>query len=113
MPYQQQIQHKHSYKVIQTNRRKAIRERCLNCSAWFYSGVKDCQFEGQCPLWPFRSGQGRQDAAKRSAAIKAYCRWCVNGSGRAVGRCADRSCPLFPYRKDRIDWSANIPSMAN
>ena len=110
--YQQQIQHRDGNKVIQTNRRRAIREKCLNCAAWYYSKVTDCNFEKDCPLWLLRSGQGKQDANKRSRAIRAYCGWCQNGSAFSVAKFNDDQCPLFPYRKGGIDWSANFENKA-
>lgn len=106
-------QAENGHMVIEMNQRRAIHEKCLNCCAWYYSGVTDCTFEGQCPLWPFRSGQGNQNPAKRSRATRAYCRWCMAGSGRLVAQCDDKDCPLFPFRKTKIDHAANVALMTN
>jgi len=35
---------------------KAIREKCLDCSAGIAAEVKNCEFEN-CPLWPYRNGR--------------------------------------------------------
>lgn len=62
------IQTKEGHEVKHLNRRKAIRERCLNCSAWIFSEVRQCPIT-DCALYPFRMGTGRQDARKRNRAI--------------------------------------------
>jgi len=96
------IQHKSGPKVVNLNRRRAIRERCLNCSAWHPIEVRDCEFI-ECSLFPFRSGQGKQNPKERSKAIRQYCMWCMNGQRSEVSKCPSTDCPLFPYRKVRID----------
>ena len=101
---------KNGSKVIDLNRRKAIRERCLNCSGWFYKEVTNCTFI-YCPLYPFRSGQGKQNAKARSKAIRKFCLWCVNGQHGEVSRCPSSDCSLFPYRKTRTDRSTEIKSL--
>ena len=55
------IQAKNGTKEIDINRRKAIRERCLNGSAWVPKEVTNCEFT-DCSLHPFRSGKGKQNA---------------------------------------------------
>jgi hypothetical protein len=55
-------------KTVNLNRRRAIREKCLNCSCWSLRGVQDCTFEG-CPLQPLRSGTGKQNAAARTTVF--------------------------------------------
>jgi len=74
------IQYKNGQKEIDLNRRKAIRERCLNCTGWSYKMVKECPCN-DCPLHPYRSGQGKQNAKKRFVAIK----------NTAFGACVGRS----------------------
>ena len=104
------IQHKQGSKIVNLNRRKAIRERCLNCSAWFSREVANCSFT-ECTLFPFRSGQGKQNAKLRSKAIRNYCLWCMAGNKAEVSKCTSPDCSLFPYRKSTIDRSAEIKSI--
>jgi hypothetical protein len=93
------------------NRRKAIRERCLNCSGWSHKEVTNCKFKG-CPLYPFRSGQGKQNSKDRSKAIRLYCLWCIDGQHSEVSKCPSICCSLFPYRKTKTDRSAEIKSLS-
>jgi hypothetical protein len=74
---------KHGLKTIELNRRKAIREKCLNCSAWSPKEVKNCGFDSypkdtklqtklqtkHCHLYPYRSGKGKQDVKQRAIDI--------------------------------------------
>ena len=96
---------KNSLRAVDLNRRKAIRERCLNCSGWFPSEVIDCTFS-DCPLFPYRTGKGNQNAKARSKAIRKYCLWCCAGRSSEVGKCTAYSCPLFIFRKGVLDYSA-------
>jgi hypothetical protein len=48
-------------------------------------------------LYPFRSGQGKQNAKARAKAIRKYCSWCM-GDYRPSD-CVVSHCPLFCYRK--------------
>jgi len=105
------IQHKHGLKIVNLNRRKAIRERCLNCSAWVSREVANCSFT-ECSLLPFRSGQGKQNAKLRSKAIRDYCLWCMADNTAEVSKCTSPDCSLFPYRKSTIDRSAEIKSIS-
>ncbi len=97
-------------KAVDLNRRKAIHERCLNCSAWYPSEVTNCTFT-DCPLYPFRTGVGRQNSKVRAKAIRKYCLWCCNGSLYEVRKCVSRDCPLFPFRKSGVDRSVELPSL--
>ena len=90
------------------NRRKAIRERCMNCSNWSPKAVADC-FADDCDLFLYRSGQGQQNAAARAKAIRKYCLWCCADQVGEVWRCVSRYCPLFPYRKTKTDRSVEVP----
>lgn len=101
------IMSKGGLKVVDLNRRKAIREKCMNCSCWIPSEVMNCSFS-DCPLYPFRAGQGKQEAKKREAAIRRYCIWCMAGKAKEVPKCISTTCPLFPYRMTRIDRSVEI-----
>ncbi len=101
---------KNGLKVVDLNRRKAIRERCLNCAGWFHKEVTNCTFTG-CPLYPFRSGQGKQNAKVRAKAIRNYCLWCMNGQRSEVSKCISPDCSLFPYRNSVTDRSTEIQSL--
>ena len=98
---------KNGVKVVDLNRRKSIREKCLNCAGWFHKEVTKCAFT-DCPLHPFRSGQGKQNAKDRSKAIREYCLWCVNGQHGEVIKCPSLDCPLYPYRKTITDRSTEL-----
>lgn len=101
---------KNGLKSVDLNRRKAVRERCLNCSGWSHKEVTNCIFRN-CPIYPFRSGQGRQNAKSRSKAIRKFCLWCMNGQHGEVARCPSTDCSLFPYRKSKTDRSMEIESL--
>ena len=96
------IQSKTGQKVIHLTRRKVVRERCLNCSAWSFKDVELCPFKN-CPLYPYRAGKGRQDAKARSKSIRQYCLWCCGGNRNEPGKCPARNCPLWFYRKGRLE----------
>ena len=101
------IQGKTGLKTVSLNRRKAIRERCLNCSGWSAREVTECRFS-DCQLYPFRTGQGRQNPKARNNAIRKYCLWCMNGQRSEVAKCPSFDCSLFPYRGVR-----NKPQKSN
>lgn len=103
------IQTKDGHSIANLNRRQAIRQRCLNCSAWVPSEITNCEFS-DCQLFPFRSGKGRQDATARNKAIRSYCCWCCGDQKSEVLKCPSSDCPLWPYRKARIDRTAEIVS---
>ena len=96
---------KDGLKTVSLNRRQAIRERCMNCSAWSYAEVEGC-IQADCTLYPFRSGQGKQNAKQRTKAIRAYCAWCM--ATEQSSRCIVTDCPLFCYRKSTVE-RLNIP----
>ncbi len=104
------IQGKNGPKVIGLNRRKAIRERCLNCSVWSPKEVLNCQFSN-CYLFSFRTGQGKQNPKGRMKAIRKYCLWCANGQRFEILNCPSVDCPLFPYRKTKMERPDKINSM--
>ena len=101
---------KNGQKMVDLNRRKAVRERCLNCTGWSHKEVTNCILK-DCQLYPFRSGKGKQDAKTRSKAIRKYCLWCMNGQHGEVSKCPSTDCSLFPYRKTRTDRSTEIKSL--
>jgi hypothetical protein len=102
------IMHKDGCKVVDLNRRKAIHERCLNCSAWSVKEVSGCTFI-DCPLWPYRTGREKQNPKKRQEAVKAYCLWCMNGQTGEVSKCPSKTCPLFHFRGKGKDKYGNMP----
>lgn len=109
---------KDGLKTIELNRRRAIRERCLNCSAWSPKEVKNCGFDSypkdtklqtkHCYLYPYRSGKGKQDVKQRAIDIRKYCLWCQAGQPNEVRLCVTQDCPLFPYRQTKIDKTYEI-----
>lgn len=98
---------KNGCRVKKLNRREAGHEKCLNCSAWVPSDVKNCPFV-ECPLYPYRTGQGLQDAKARLKAMRKRCLYCMNGQVGEVAKCTCKNCPLFPYRKGGLE-KAIIP----
>lgn len=104
---QVEILGKFGLKVVDLNRRRAIRENCLSCSAWFEPDVKNCIFEN-CHLYQFRMGTGQQNPKARAKAIRDYCLWCMDGSLSDVSKCTIKTCPLYPFRKTTIDRSVSI-----
>ena len=96
------IQSKNGHKVIQISRRKAIRERCLNCSSWSRKEVESCPYL-DCPLYPYRRAKGKQNAKARYKAIRQYCLWCCGYKKYEVARCPALDCPLYAYRKGGLD----------
>jgi hypothetical protein len=100
MAIKAKIQCKSGHKVIELNRRRAIRERCLNCSEWNSAEVDRCEMV-DCQLYSFRTGQGKQNAKQRTKAIRAYCAWCMDTE--QPSRCAVMDCPLYCYRKSTVE----------
>ncbi len=92
-------------KVVKLNRRKAIRERCLNCTNWSINAVSNCTSE-ECPLFSFRSGRGKQNAKERRAAIAKYCQWCYQK--KSAADCPVITCPLYVYRQGSPDRSVAL-----
>ena len=103
------IQSKNGSKKVEINRRKAVREKCLNCSGWSYAGVENCGFT-DCELFPFRMATGKQNAQKRHKSKRDYCLNCCAGNRSEVARCPSTDCSLFAYRKSTIDHSIELKS---
>ena len=101
------IQSKNGSKEINLNRRKAVREKCLNCSGWSFSEVENCGFI-DCDLYAFRMSIGKQDAGKRHKSIRKHCLDCCAGNQNDVYHCPATDCPLFAYRKSAVDTSVKI-----
>jgi hypothetical protein len=91
------IMNKDGFKVVDLNRRKAIHEKCLNCSCWSSSEVTGCKFS-DCLLWQYRTGRVKQNPKKRQQAVRSYCIWCMNGQTGEVSKCPSKNCPLFHFR---------------
>ena len=104
------IQNKDGHRTIDLNRRKAIRQRCLNCAGWIPKEVANCEFS-TCPLYQFRSGKGKQNPKVRDKAIRDYCLWCMNNQRSEVVKCVSCDCPIFPFRKNGIDCTSKIESL--
>ncbi len=102
-----EILRKYGPQIVNLNRRRAIRERCLSCSEWSTKEVAQCTYD-DCPLHPFRSGRGQQNAKARSKAIRLYCLWCMRDSRLEISNCPSNDCAIFPYRQVRTDRSAEI-----
>ena len=74
----------------------AVKARCIDCRGLGADSLKPCQIP-MCPL--FALGKSKK------AAIRAYCRWCMNGPKEVVDRirtCENEECPLWrvrPYQK--------------
>ena len=101
------IQSKNGHKIININRRKAVHEKCLNCSGWSYKNVELCLLTN-CQLYSFRSGKGKQDPKFRSKAIRQYCLWCCAQNQAEVRKCTAQCCPLHVYRKGRLEINLEI-----
>ena len=82
------------------SRRKAIRARCIDCSTFIRSEVRECNFI-DCLLHPYRSGRGKQNPVDRDRAIRQYCLDCMGDSRHEVKLCPTADCPLFHYRMTR------------
>lgn len=88
-----------NHKVCQghLSRRKAIRAKCLDCSAGAFKEVNECEFS-ECDLYPYRMGTGKQNPKERHATIRKYCLWCMDGSKNEVRLCPSRLCPIYAFR---------------
>ena len=94
-------------RVKDLNRRKSIRELCLNCCGWTSSEVRKCKHI-KCALHLYRTGNGNQNAKARGKAIRAYCLECSGGKHSEVKKCPVKDCPLFAFRKNGLDRSVEI-----
>lgn len=101
---------KNGHKVVDLNRRKAIKLKCLDCSGFCYKEVANCSFT-DCELYPYRTGKEKQNAKARKKAITKYCLSCCTGQYSLVSKCPSTDCPLFCYRKTKIDRSSEIQSL--
>jgi hypothetical protein len=97
------------WKVVNLSRRRAIREKCLNCTGWIPKEVRYCE-DDACPLHPYRSGKGKQDPDLRNAAIRSMCSECMVDQPEEVRLCPSKDCSLYAFRLGRIDRSTEIDS---
>ena len=104
---------KHGVRIIDLNRRRAIRERCLNCSGWTLKEVEFCSFSDTCSLWPYRMGRGKQNAKARNKAIKSYCLWCMAGNRAEIAKCVSPHCALFLFRSASAQKSLPVSKKAH
>lgn len=85
---------------------KAIRLKCLDCSAGSYKEVRECPcYEDngsiqKCPLYPYRLGKRPKEKVNSTPikAIRKYCLWCCGGSRKEVRECPVFDCPLWKFR---------------
>ncbi len=94
------------------SRRRAIRKRCLDCSAGSRKEVEQCN-KTKCALLPFRMGEGKQDPAERKRAIRAYCLWCCAGQPKEVRLCPSNECTLYPFRMGKQSLQDAFPMQEN
>jgi len=104
------IRSNNGHKIVNLNRRQAIREQCHNCSGWSWKEVVNCQ-SNDCPLFLYRNGKGKQDAKKRAKVIRSYCLWCCGEQHQEMLKCVSKDCPLYPYRGSVLDRSVECPSI--
>jgi hypothetical protein len=97
------------WKAVTLSRRKAIREKCLNCTGWIPKEVRNCD-SADCPLHPYRSGKGKQDPDLRQDAIRTMCGWCTDDQPDEIRNCPAKDCPLYTFRLGRVDRSTEIDS---
>ena len=108
MAIRHRIRTKDGHQEVSLGRKRAIRERCLNCHGWSIKAVRECP-AGDCPLYPYRMDGGRNlKAGIRPKVIREYCLWCSDGSAREAGKCSVEDCPLWPYRQARVDRSLDL-----
>jgi hypothetical protein len=107
-----EIQSKDGPKVVNLNRRRAIREKCLNCSGWSLKEVEECSFKDTCSLFAYRMGRGKQNAKARNQAVSSYCTWCMAGNVYEVKRCTAPHCAFFVFRGSKADAPQKCPSLS-
>jgi len=103
------IIHKNGYKTVALNRKKGIREKCLNCSGWSVVEVELCQ-QTDCLLHKYRMNGNNQNSKERDRALRKYCLACCNGSLNEVNKCQAKDCPLYAFRQTKVDHSIEIKS---
>lgn len=92
------------------SRRRAVKELCLNCSAWSPSQRTNCPVT-DCPLRPYRNGEIPEGltAADRARALRTYClEGCCCGDRTEVRDCAITTCAIRPWRRSKVDRSMEV-----
>jgi hypothetical protein len=84
-------------KEVDLNRRKAIKFKCLDCSGFEYKEVKNCEHK-DCSLYPYRTGNGKQDPFAREKAIRSLCMDCMLDQLGEIPQCNSANCPLYIFR---------------
>lgn len=84
-------------KEAHINRRRSIRERCLDCTARSIKEITACPMK-DCALYPYRLGKGKQNPQDRDKAIRAHCFYCCKEQTKEVRLCPSVDCPLYPYK---------------
>ena len=100
---------KNGHKIVDLNRKKAIRERCLNCSCWKAVEVERCQII-DCLLYKYRMNGSNQNSKERNRDLRKYCLECCNESYSEVNNCTSLDCPLYAFRQSKVDHSIEIKS---
>jgi len=96
------------YRIVNLNRRRAIAEKCLDCSGFIPAERRTCTIT-DCLLYPYRTGVGKQDSDARNRYIRAYCReTCMESNQGYVSKCTSPGCPLYAYRMAVVDTSVAI-----
>jgi hypothetical protein len=103
------ILRKYGNQAVDLNRKKSIRERCLNCSNWNAVEVELCQ-QTDCQLYKYRMNGSNQNANERNRDLRKYCLECCHGSLGEVKKCPALDCPLYAFRQNKIDRSIEIKS---
>ncbi len=106
------IMWKTGLRTLDLNRRKAIREKCLNCSAWSTREVRNCKFT-DCALHLYREGTGKQDPKDRDRAIRGFCFWCMAGQRAEIAKCVSVHCALFGFRRGKAEKAIPMPEKAH
>jgi hypothetical protein len=105
------IIHKNGHKIIDLNRKRGCRERCLNCCGWNDAEVERCE-RTECFLYKYRMNGKNQNAKERNKALKKYCLECCCGNSHEVKKCSSKDCPLYAFRNAKLDRSIEIKSRA-
>jgi hypothetical protein len=103
------ILRKYGNQTVDLNRKKAIRERCKNCSGWNAVEVELCQ-QTDCQLYKYRMKGSNQNTKERDRDLRRYCLACCNGSLGEVKKCPSLDCPLYAFRQTKVDRSIEIKS---
>lgn len=85
--------------VIKVNlsKTKAIKLKCLDCSGFDRSSVKECVIE-DCELYPYRLGKNPHTSKQRNNNMKLHCVNCSGGNKPNIKRCTVETCPLYYHR---------------